>query len=397
MLHHAKAMDLSSPPQSLGSRRLSFPMISPLDASGVATELNQLLHRQHSSHHNQYPAPYGISPYSRPQEQLLYLQTTQQAMNVSKHLGTNSSVASSAASRTVQVSDETAHISSVQSQPHSGGSQSSVLKPSGDDDGSQRRSRLDHEEGQQQLDSPHQQPPEAAYLTGGAGGNPKYGNYAPPLKWRTNSNARERRVGGSSSGNPAYVAVVGAAPVVWTDEAERRDRSVVLEEKTRHATSLSPLDDTIAQLSRSSVLGTSVQDASASPNHKAPEEGASALETSARETSVLSVLLPPALRSLSVEPQSPAQPHSVVVAGRRHKSSGTPESAVVASSPTLPASVRTFYSESQITPFRRVHVRQEEEMAPTSFSSTDATVDSRRVWGPKEERKFEGTSRAWWQ
>jgi hypothetical protein len=61
-------------------------------------------------------------------------------------------------------------------------------------------------------------------------------------------------------------------------------------------------------------------------------------------------------------------------------------------------SVRHYYATASVMPFQRVHVHKEEEMGRRLPSSTDAFVDSRRVWGPKDEpHHHQGVYRAWWQ
>lgn len=248
-------------------------------------------------------------------------------------------------------------------------------------------------------------PPEGVFLTGGAGGGPaEYQHYAPPPRWiGTTRNARERRVDLRRPGDEPLIGVVGEVPVLWTQDVrmspDRRtlltestqlhntgSRSAVLEQRIHQMTSPAPLDAAILQL------------VARAPGQHVPSPSADGSPV-------------PSYHHLQTSPQRQLF-LSATSEGHHLGSVATPQP----QQQEAVYSVRQFYSESDVTPFRRVHVHREDQPSLMDFSrssngpegkrkgqnqlgplASDVTVDSRHVWGPKNERRYEGVYRSWWQ
>lgn len=220
------------------------------------------------------------------------------------------------------------------------------------------------------------------------------GNLPPPMRWRCTAlgNPREKRLPAVSAAVMPYTTVgQDSTAVLWTDESKAlsnggaKDRLQIVEDMNadywRRSHTVNGLyylpdrlNDVVVQSSGSGV-------------------GAMFVQTTT----------PPAIKPLESSVDGPQEVRLPPIATPSPTKSMFSSSALYNSttllSPQQVQQVRVsdYYAVSNITPFRRLQVRREEEMTPSPPSACDATVDSRRVWGPKEEVRYQGMYRAWWQ
>lgn len=247
------------------------------------------------------------------------------------------------------------------------------------------------------------------------------------------------RGGGQVDASVAMLAHVGESPVVWTHEAPsvRHGRRRIVEDRERQMEARAALDNAVADITvmhhqhmTSSDHPNSTAappDTSAQPeklqfvsSHVAlgaspPSVGPIAGRRShtplgvAAATRLLPPHLQPVLRHGAQNDGTAMTPSKQI--GPDHQQAlfqqPSPVGALIADPDTTAhyplgdisasPSVRHYYAAASVTPFQRVHIHKEEEMGRRGPSSSDAYVDSRRVWGPKDEPHIQGVYRAWWQ